>query len=298
MTTMPKETFTIKYDGFALDNHEMDIAVLAPALMALGNLTKAISERASNGNYTATLSVKGNIKSGSIEIELTTQAISLLRQVQDIFAGDTATAVANFFGIAGGVSGFLAGFYALIIRTKGASPHRTQSDDDTVTMYFENHSETVHHTIYHIYNNYEIRNYLYETVKPLEQEGISIFQIKDKNNTDLATVHSDDVGYFNPNYIIRPIGEQIQTTTLVIESLTFKEKNKWSFHDGQNSIKAVILDEKFLTEIDNGKRFAKGDWLRVLLKTIQTEEAGKLKAVYEVVEVLEHIVREQYKLDL
>lgn len=294
---MPKEIFTVKYDGQALDNHEMDVAVLAPALMSLGKLTKAISEIASNGHYTATLSVKGNVKSGSIEIELVTQAVSLLKQMQDMFTGESATAIANFFGVATGISGALAGIYALILRTRGASPSKVEKQGDTVIMHFESHSETVHHAVYHIYNNYEIRNHIYETLKPLDEQGITEFSIIQGQET-LVKVDESQLSNFVPNNITTPLNENISEKILVLEGISFKEKNKWSFHDGQNSIKAIILDDDFLTEVDNGKRFAKGDWLKVQLKTIQTEEAGKLKSSHEVIKVLEHIVREQYKLDI
>lgn len=294
---MPKEIFSIKYDGTKLQNHEMDVALLAPALMSLGKLTRAISELASNGDYTATLSVKGNIKAGSIEIELTTQAVSLLKQVQDMFAGETATAVANFFGITAGIAGFLAGFYELIRRCKGASPTHTQKDGDMITMHFESHSQTVHQTIYHIYNNYEIRSLVYDTVRPLEEAGIDEFAIL-KDDKPIIVIYENQLHSFVPNNINTPLNETLGERILSIESLTFKEKNKWSFHDGQNSIKAVILDNEFLEAIDKGKRFAKGDWLKVELRTIQTEENGKLKTSYEIPKVLEHIIKEQYKLPL
>lgn len=290
---MPKEIFSIKYDGQALEGHEMDVATLAPALMSLGKLTKALSQAVSNGEYTATLSVRGNIKAGSVEVELVTQ-MSLAQQIIGMFTSPVVTAVANI----GGIVGLLGLVITLIQKYKGSMPTKVQANGNDVEMHFGDKIEVINIHVYQTYVDHELRTHIYETLKPLEQDGIDTFSIKDSTGKLVSQVDDDELSYFNPNNIIRPVGEEVRITTLVIESLTFKEKNKWSFNDGGNTIKAVISDDVFLGEIENGKRFAKGDWLKVKLKTIQTEEAGKLKSTHEIIEVLEHIVREQYKLPL
>lgn len=292
-TAMPKEIFTVKYDGQSLLNHEMDVAVLAPALMSLGKLIRALSQDVSNGEYTATLSVRGNIKAGSVEVELVTQ-MSLAQQIIGIFTSSAFTAVANF----GGIVGLIGLVIGLIRKYKGSMPTKSVPKGGDIEMHFGDHVEIVNIYVYHTYTNHELRTHIYETLKPLERDGIDTFSIKDSQGETISQVDDDELHYFNPNAVVRPLGEDVRVTTLVIESLTFKEKNKWSFNDGVNTIKATISDDRFLTEIENGKRFAKGDWLKVKLKTTQTEEAGKLKSTHEIIEVLEHIVREQYRLNI
>lgn len=290
---MPTTHFTVKYDGTALANHEMDVAVLAPALMGMSHLVREISKIQSNGEYTATLNVKGNIKSGSIEVELMTQAVSLLQQFKDLLVSDNATALLNFSGIVA----LIGTVYALIKKYHGDSPSKIEKDGENVIMYFDNRKEIVNNVVYQIYNNFEIRNNIYATVKPLEQDGIDEFTIIDDNQR-IVTIDSGELASFAPNNISTPLNENTQETILIIESLTFKEKNKWSFYDGNSSIKAIILDDDFLSEIDNGKRFAKGDWLKVQLRKVQIEENGKLKTNFEIIKVVEHIIREQHQLDI
>lgn len=283
-----KTSFTIKYDGLALQNHEMDVALLAPALMAMSHLVKEISLLQSNGEYSAQLSVKGNIKAGSIEIELVTQAISILQQVKDMFNNDTSTAIANF----GGIVGVLAGVYHLIAKYKGKSPNNIEHDDEQVILYFDDRKEIVNHHIYKIYINYDLREDIYKTVEPLETDGVDTFKIL-QSEKELFSAHESDISSFIPQKINVQLNENLQETILIIESLTFKEGNKWTFYDGSNSIKAAILDEDFLATIEKGRRFAKGDWLKVQLRKIQHEENGKLKTTYDIVKVLEHIVKDQ-----
>lgn len=290
---MPSTHFTVKYDGEALANHEMDVALLAPALMSMSHLVKEISQIQSKGEYTATLNVKGNIKAGSIVVELTTHAVSLLQQVKDLLISDTTTALLNFTGVVA----IIATAYRLIKKFRGASPDKIEKDGENVIMYFDNRKEIVNHVVYQVYNNYEIRKSIYDTVKPLEEEGIDEFSIIE-DNQKLITISSNEISSFVPNNISTQLNENVQETILVIESLTFKEKNKWSFNDGNNSIKAMMLDEIFLNEIENGKQFAKNDWLRVLMRKVQIEENGKLKTTYEIIKVIEHIKKEQHKFDI
>lgn len=297
-TRMPKEHFTIKYDGESLRQHEMDVAVLAPALMAMSEIVKHISKAISDGQYTATLNVKGNIKSGSIEIELSTQAVSLIDQMRDMLVGQSATAWSNLFGIAGGVSGIIGTLLYLIKRHKGATPSHAERVGDDIRLIFNQQSEIVNVHIYQLYVNYDIRQAIYDSLKPLEIDGIDEFSLI---QADKLVIHITDteLPYFAPNNISKPLTDNTTLKTLVIESITFKEKNKWSFHDGQNSIRAIISDDVFLTAIDKGEiRFAKGDWLNVEIRTLQIEENGKLKTTYEIIKVVEHIKREQYKLDI
>lgn len=290
---MPTTHFTVKYDGAALANHEMDVALLAPALMAMSSLVREISQIMSHGEYTATLNVKGNIKSGSIEVELVTQAVSLLQQFKDLLVSDNTTALLNFSGLVA----LIGGVIALIKKFHGNSPTKVEKDGENVTMHFHEHKEVVSHVVYQIYNNYELRSHFYAAIKPLEQDGIDEFSIID-DKKKIVTVAASEVLYFAPNNIVTPLNENTQESILVLESVVFKDKNKWSFDDGGSSIKAMILDDDFLTAVDNGKRFAKGDWLKVLLRKIQVEENGKLKTSYEVVKVIEHIVKEQFNMDI
>ena len=94
---------------------------------------------------------------------------------------------------------------------------------------------------------------------------------------------------------------EISETYIQIESVSFKEKNKWKFSNGKFFFNANITDEDFLAKIDSGElRFGKGDILKVKLKTVQTIAHNKLKSDYEVIKVIEHkiIKKEQENLGI
>jgi hypothetical protein len=75
---------------------------------------------------------------------------------------------------------------------------------------------------------------------------------------------------------------------LLIESLAFKDGNKWRVHDGTATFHASIEDKEFLAKIDAGERFGKGDVLVVDLRQVQSIVNAKLVNESIIVKVLEH----------
>lgn len=96
--------------------------------------------------------------------------------------------------------------------------------------------------------------------------------------------------------------EVMRDATLHIVKPSFHEGYSWWFYYDGNRITVTISDENFLNQVDEGKRFAKGDTLIVKLKIKQRYEKSVetyINDSYEIVEVEKHILRpdhEQQKL--
>lgn len=80
----------------------------------------------------------------------------------------------------------------------------------------------------------------------------------------------------------------IEKAALQIESLTFKDGDKWCVHDGNASFRTTIDDAEFLDKIGAGVGFSKGDLLVVDLGRIQRVVDRRLVSEYRVVKVREH----------
>jgi len=78
------------------------------------------------------------------------------------------------------------------------------------------------------------------------------------------------------------------TQALMIEAPVFKDGNKWRFSDVSGSFYASIKDDLFLSKVDHGKRFAKGDILRVKMRVYQSQKGDKIVGEKEIIEVIEH----------
>lgn len=288
---MPKTNFTVKYDGKALATHEMDVALLAPALMGMQKVLDALVTATTEGEYRASLKIKGNTKAGSIEIELVTQAISNIQVVKslftEIFSSADATASAN-------VISYVTAFFILVKKFGTKKPEKTEDlGNGNIKLHFGDEITIVNNYVYQVYNTFEVREAVYEAVKPLEEEGIDSFSIYQNSRKLMVEVNKEDISNFIPPKVndSKHISEEI--TYLQIVTIKFNMSNKWQFTQGDSVINASILDDEFITKVRNRVPFHDGDILKVKLQKEQYQEKGKLKINYNIIEVLDHIKIEQ-----
>jgi hypothetical protein len=87
------------------------------------------------------------------------------------------------------------------------------------------------------------------------------------------------------------LDESTRTAFLTIVKLSFDERYKWRFSDGNANFDADLDDEAFFQEVQNRKvHFASRDVLKVVL-WIETSRTptGRLHSEYKVLRVLEVI---------
>lgn len=171
---MPKTNFTVKYDGPALADHEMDIALLAPALLGMQKVLDELVTVSSGNEYKASLKMKGNAIAGSIEIELLIQAVSNSQNLKDLvvsfFNTKEVVASCNFIALMGGL-------FALVKKFGPAKPKKIETlENGDIKIQIKNEIVIVNQYVYKVYNNFEVREAIYKTVKPLEEEGIETFK--------------------------------------------------------------------------------------------------------------------------
>lgn len=288
--------FSIKYDGPALANHQMDVRELAPALIALSSLLEEANRSLFPDSAEVRVHVHGTFKSGSFGIDLVALQ-SIKDQIVSIFSGPEASAAANLLEILGAI-GFLGGGSAGVIGVirwlKGKKPSSIRFDGDKTI--FEMHTTEFLETFEadlatgKLYKSRVIRQSLARVVKPLENEGIDFFASSHAGITE-AVITKEEAEYFavaasNADVVSDVVSEG---TLLQIESAVFKDGNKWRFSDGTNAFFAEIADENFRARIASGdERFGKGDVLVVDLRRIQSISDVGLKSEYVIERVREH----------
>lgn len=283
---MPKTNFTVKYDGDALTNHEMDITLLAPALMGMQKVIDALLIESTSGEYKASLKMKGNAKAGSIEIELITQAISNIQAAKDLIFG--------FFGTSDltASSNIIAHVGALLflIRKFGRKkPDKVEDIGDGYSrLYFDSETTVINNYVYKVYNNFEVREAVYKAIKPLEEEGIDSFSIC-KDAEEVFEVDKEYASRFIPPNATELMLVNEEESFLQIVKVSFNMKNKWQFTKGDETINANIVDKEFIKKVQNREAsFYDGDILHVILQKEQYQEKGKLKTNYSILKVLNH----------
>ncbi|HCT7911870.1 TPA: hypothetical protein OT848_000376 [Acinetobacter baumannii] len=297
------EKFHVVYDGKALEEHLMDVRDLAPAMMAISDLLTHANKEINGDKLEIQLNVKANFKTGCFGIEFV-EHLSWVNQIKDLLVGPTATALANASGILGLV-GFFGGATVGVIqiykKLKGNPPVKIEETvDHAKVFYTETEYLKVDKRALRLYRSKVIASDIEKMLEPLSKDGIDSFYVVKEmldENVELF-IDKKEVDYFKFQDIDDHLSESITETFLQIESISFKEKNKWRFNNGGSTINASITDEVFLQKIDSGLlRFGKGDLLKVKLKTIQFLAHTKLKTEFEVMEVIEHKTTKQEEFD-
>lgn len=293
------ERFHVVYDGKALEEHLMDVRDLAPAMMAISDLLTHANKEINGDKLEIQLNVKANFKTGCFGIEFV-EHLSWVNQIKDLLTGSNATALANASGILGLVGffgGTTVGVIQLYKKLKGKAPVKIEeSFENTKVFYTETEYLEVDKRTLRLYRSKVIASDIEKMLEPLSKDGIDTFYVVKDMSDEKPELFIDksELEYFKFQDMEDHLSESVVETFLQIESISFKEKNKWRFNNGGSTIHASILDESFLQKVDSGLlRFGKGDLLKVELKTIQFLAHTKLKTEFEVIRVIEHKTAKQ-----
>jgi len=121
----------------------------------------------------------------------------------------------------------------------------------------------------------------------LSKPGVNQIEIS-RDGKQIAQATKDDATYFHPIVSDDTVTETVTRMGLVVESLSFKDGNKWRMWNGAESLLYGMEDEDFRARVNNGEAFRKGDILicKVLIK--QTKVNGALKLQRTILKVHDH----------
>lgn len=289
MDMSTRERFNVVYDGPALAEHRMDVRDLAPALIAISDLFASANKELNGDTADVRVEVKASFKAGSFGIELLFSQ-DFISQIRDMFAGQTATALANASGILALIGFTGTGVVQLLKKLKGRRPYEIiQRGEVAEVLITESERIEVDARVIKLWRSRTVRTSLEKTLSPLLNEGISDFGIV-YNDAVTLELHDDDLPSFSSSAPTEAevVSDAVTKKVLLLESVVFKDDNKWRVHDGQYPFHAAIEDPEFIVKINNGERFGKGDVLIVDLRQVQTIDNGQLKTEYSIVKVHEH----------
>jgi len=124
----------------------------------------------------------------------------------------------------------------------------------------------------------------------LDHEGYTAVRLQpDEKTMPAITVDRSDSGSFVPVVASIPLSDNSVRMTVIIVAAVFQDGNKWRFSDGASTFSAAILDGDFLTKVDRGERFGKGDVLEVQMRVVQTRQGMKVSVERTVEKVVRHI---------
>jgi hypothetical protein len=283
---MSRADFTLTYDGPALQNHEMDVRELAPAMLAVGELFDAMN-----------LLLNG--ESAEVQVRVKAHEAGCFSIIFDIVQGwrDGAVAFLNGDLVTAALSlkELLIGAGGLVwwIRSKrGRAPDRIERlSGNMVRVTYGDESFDVPLVLLRLYQDLSVRSALEKVVyRPMLSPGIDLVEFGDRN-LPAQQVRAGDAEFFKaPEIPERILVSDTREAAFSIVSLAFKEDNKWRLHDGANSVSAVIEDVEFIGRVNRNQiRFAKGDVLVCEVEFTQRQTAKGLVTDNVVKKVKRHI---------
>ena len=289
----------LTYDGPALKMHTMDVRMLAPSLLAFGDLCEEVTKIVFGESVNTKVEVKASFQTGSFGINLSVTS-HLLEQLKTLFSGKDITAIINgeelLKIIIGGsvVTGgpIVNGLINIIrwLKNRKIKNIEILANGRRRIIVDDGESLDTEESIINLLRSREVRTNLQRVIEPIETEGINTLSFGDDKNIITALKKEEAQWFHVPISEDIPLSNELRVMSFSIVSLSFKEENKWRLSDGNNTMYVTIADLEFLNKVNlNMIRFAKGDILIASTRIAQWQTAdGGLKTEYIIEHVIEH----------
>lgn len=166
---------TIRYDGPALADHEIDVQQLAPALLALAEIVQ-IANRKFNGDAAAMrVLVKTDVEQHCFQIDVHLVQ-SLFDQARTLLGKEdvkTAKEIAEWVGLIGGTGlfGLLAWLFAKKPTSESKIQVQTGDGGTTLLTRGDGNQITVNNYVYQLAADPAVQTQVKQVLKPLERRG-------------------------------------------------------------------------------------------------------------------------------
>ncbi|MCR4441869.1 MAG: hypothetical protein NUV48_06910 [Peptococcaceae bacterium] len=291
--------FEVAYEGPAVVDGTMDVRELAPSLLALGNLIENVNRVIGDPEAQVKVVVKSSFQRGSFQITLEV-IYKWVEQVKLLFDIGRAENLAETLLSATGFAAFAGiSLIELLQRLRGRkvkSATILENGNTRLELTGENGQFDcigVQDKVIKLYRDRLVRENLRRLLKPLERQGVDGFSVR-KGEKVVHRITRDEVGYYD----VPEVPEQERTNVVTrkmyvnLVEVAFEEGLKWRLSDGDNKFYATIADESFLSQVDAGKSFKKGDVLEIEMETTQVATSrGGIKNEHRVLKVVKHLSR-------
>ena len=294
-------TFRIGFDGPSVDNGEIDVADLAPSLLALGEFFEAANRALNKDRADVKLKIRATEK-GSF-VALLSLDVSYIADILDVVAAhsDRVTAANQLpdLVIKGGTAiGGTVGFFKALKWLNGRKPQNVvRNDDGTTTLTKDGTTIIVDQRTIVLLEDYPTREatekFVKTSFKPQGIQKVILDEADGREDEPDLTLTKADIGSAT---VPEPTQDEVTETTverealLKIVSAQFEEGYLWRFTDGTNTFTASMEDAEFVKRLDNSEVvLSKNDTLRCAIVEKQQLAGSRLKTETAITVVKEHI---------
>lgn len=303
---MSEKAFKFIFDGPAFAEHQIDVADLAPALLALGNVVKRANDAINGSRAEARLMVKATAE-GSFDAILSID-VSFLSAVADMIdhatghrdriatAKDLTDLIINAGKVLGGVATGTVGLFYALKKLRGRRPDQINANKDgTTTIIVGDDAMVVDNRTVILLSDSATRQATEDFGKKLEKiEGLSGVRFADDDPEPEVCLEKNDLQSLKmPEPIDEEPLESIseRKTWLKIVTAPFRDGYVWRFSDGgEKSFTATVTDEEFFAKVANGDiALSANDTLLCLVIEKQSLTGKSLSKEIEIAQVLEYV---------
>jgi hypothetical protein len=310
-----KSSTIIRYDGAALQDHEMDVHFLAPALLALGDLCK-IANEALNGDISAVkVLVRADIEQRcfQVQVELVQTLFERLTTIVELDYVKDAKSILEWLGIitGAGVAGG-GGLFALYKFLSQKKPTDTVSvthnnSDGSVTFIINGGSNTftVPQEVERIAQHPATLRNMRALVAPLAEEGYETLEFERNGQTESLFTKDEAKKIIELARTELTFDREDEVTSVFRASVKVRKAimegdASWGINY-RSAVDAKMLDREWLERYQNGEiMLLPGSKLIVEMREIVQLDENRLevgKPNYEILKVIGvELPPEQYNL--
>lgn len=291
---MRTKRMQLKFEG---QTHQIDANTLINVLIHYQTVIAESNKELGGGAKTINLRVNA-IEKGSFVVD-----ISLVESINQIFAGDTMSYLANLCGVVGGV-------YSLYERLKGRPAKKRNDseinkkeaeyeDNSPLIINGDNNNVTITNTIIKVYNQPIVREAISKSIETADVDvNVEGMTVDCGDNAPVVVFEKKNFkeyiyDSFDEENIIPDETDEIVDALLTIIALNFEPGSRWQFMYNGFKIQMTVKDDALMRKIDEGERFGKGDAIRVKLKIVKIYNAvykAYENKSFKIVEFIEHIL--------
>jgi hypothetical protein len=293
---MSSTNLQLRFDGPELRAHEMDVTLLAPSLLAFGELCKEANRVLNGEDAKVRVLLSADVKANCVTIDLS--IVQTIWETTKTFITRENVASAKepleWIGIITAGTQSVSGLVAYLVwKKKRNVTEVTQSDDGnsvTVRVEGDNNTVTIAAPIYKLSKNAKVVESLKSVTSPVSEanginEAVFIHARKRQLQIDEKTAQTLQESVADSDQEVEP---QTFTAHIVVYGPVLDPKaRKWRFRLG-NKVEYIDISESDIAKqtLERGS-IAVGDTYKVRLEMIERKTStGGFTAEYKVKEVI------------